>query len=101
MRIQWLLIGIVVFLMMGCTTSSHEFPKGEWVDLTYDFSSETIYWVTAEPFTRTTVAEGRTPGGYYYSAYNFAGQNTVEHTSTLLSTLPRAKRPSINFSLAI
>ena len=69
----------LAFLLFGCATTRQEFPKGEWIDLTYDFSSETVYWVTAEPFKRTTVAEGHTPGGFYYSAYNFSG---AEHGGT-------------------
>jgi kynurenine formamidase len=56
-----------------------EFPSGEWIDLSHDFSDETIYWVTAEPFKRTTVAEGMTEKGYYYSAYNFSA---AEHGGT-------------------
>jgi kynurenine formamidase len=55
------------------------FPAGRWIDLSHDFSSDTVYWVTAEPFKRTTVAEGQTPGGYYYSAYNFSA---AEHGGT-------------------
>ncbi len=35
--------------------------------------------MTAEPFKRTTVAEGNTPAGFYYSAYNFSG---AEHGGT-------------------
>lgn len=58
-----------------------EFPSGEWIDLSHDFSDETIYWVTAEPFKRTTVAEGKTPQGYFYSAYNFSA---AEHGGTHL-----------------
>ena len=54
---------------------------GTWVDLTHDFSEETVYWVTAEPFKRTTVAEGVTDKGFYYSAYNFSG---AEHGGTHL-----------------
>lgn len=67
-------------LLIGCAQkSSTEFPKGQWIDLSHDFSDETIYWVTAEPFKRETVAEGVTPGGYYYSAYNFSA---AEHGGT-------------------
>jgi kynurenine formamidase len=50
-----------------------------WVDLTHDFSSETIYWPTAERFKLTTVAEGVTEKGYYYSAYQFCA---AEHGGT-------------------
>jgi kynurenine formamidase len=52
-----------------------------WVDLTYGFGDETIYWPTADPFRFEVVAEGMTEGGYYYSAYNFAG---AEHGGTHL-----------------
>lgn len=76
------LFSILLFasLLSACAKQqSVAFPAGQWVDLSYDFSSDTIYWVTAEPFKRTTVAEGQTPGGYYYSAYNFSG---AEHGGT-------------------
>lgn len=70
---------LFVFLFAACTRQTTDFPKGEWIDLSHDFSADTIYWVTAEPFTRTTVAEGRTDNGYYYSAYNFSA---AEHGGT-------------------
>lgn len=75
-----LFIFIACFFAFGCTQrSSGSFPTGQWIDLSHDFSDETIYWVTAEPFRRTTVFEGKTEGGYYYSAYNFSG---AEHGGT-------------------
>jgi kynurenine formamidase len=78
------------FLMVACakqnTTQDSKlnakqngFPEGQWIDLSYDLSSETIYWPTAEPFKRETVAEGFTEKGYYYSAYNFCA---AEHGGT-------------------
>lgn len=66
-------------LLLACSQRTASFPDGEWIDLSHDFSDETIYWVTAEPFKRTTVAEGRTEQGYYYSAFNFSG---AEHGGT-------------------
>ena len=71
--------------MTGCAQQQRQqqqqasFPAGQWVDLSHDFSDETIYWVTAEPFKRTTVAEGMTDKGYYYSAYNYSA---AEHGGT-------------------
>jgi kynurenine formamidase len=53
--------------------------QGEWIDLSYEFSSETIYWNESDGFKKETVAEGRTPKGYYYSAYKFC---TPEHGGT-------------------
>lgn len=78
MRFKWLAILTIGFLV-GCTQQPQSFPSGEWIDLTHDFSDETIYWVTAEPFKRTTVAEGMTDKGYYYSAYNYSA---AEHGGT-------------------
>ncbi len=66
-------------LLLACDRQQAPFPYGQWIDLSHDFSDETIYWVTAEPFKRTTVAEGKTEQGYYYSAYNFSG---AEHGGT-------------------
>jgi kynurenine formamidase len=78
--IRFSIILVAALLLGACAAkNSSEFPKGEWIDLSHDFSDETIYWVTAEPFKRTTVAEGVTPGGYYYSAYNFSA---AEHGGT-------------------
>jgi kynurenine formamidase len=79
MKYGWTILIVAIFFASCARKSSTEFPKGQWIDLSHDFSDETIYWVTAEPFKRTTVAEGQTPGGYYYSAYNFSG---AEHGGT-------------------
>lgn len=78
--LKLLVLTIVSGLLLSCAPrAANEFPKGQWIDLTHDFSDETVYWVTAEPFKRTTVAEGQTPAGFYYSAYNFSG---AEHGGT-------------------
>ena len=76
---------ILALILIGLSLSACERRngsasfEGQWIDLSHEFSDETIYWVTAEPFRRTTVAEGRTEQGYYYSAYNFSG---AEHGGT-------------------
>jgi kynurenine formamidase len=54
---------------------------GTWVDLSHDFSSETIYWPTAKPFTLEVVSAQVTPGGFYYAANEFAAS---EHGGTHL-----------------
>jgi hypothetical protein len=54
--------------------------SGRWVDLTHGFGSETIYWPTdVKGFRLDELAYGRTPGGWFYSAYAFA---TAEHGGT-------------------
>ena len=51
------------------------------VDLTYPFGAETHHWPTAKPFHLEKVSEGRTPGGFWYSSYNYGGS---EHVGTHL-----------------
>jgi kynurenine formamidase len=63
---------------LGCTKQSG-LPPGQWIDLSHDFSSETIYWPTSEPFKLDTVSAGMTEKGYYYSAYKFCA---AEHGGT-------------------
>jgi kynurenine formamidase len=81
MLIRSFTIFVFACLLAACSAQRPQagFPAGQWIDLSYDFSSDTIYWVTAEPFKRSTVAEGVTPGGYYYSAYNYSA---AEHGGT-------------------
>ncbi|MGW8268435.1 MAG: cyclase family protein [Longimicrobiales bacterium] len=52
---------------------------GEWVDLTYPYSEETIYWPTADGFHLEEVAYGDTEGGWFYSSYNYSAS---EHGGT-------------------
>jgi kynurenine formamidase len=78
-----ILVTISIFHIACSKNEVSTLHEGTWVDLTYDFSEETIYWVTAEPFKRTTVAEGVTPAGFYYSAYNYSA---AEHGGTHLDS---------------
>src|SRR5262245_2446359 len=55
------------------------FPDGTLVDLSHAYDAQAIFWPTAAPFKLTKVADGITPGGYYYAANDFA---TSEHGGT-------------------
>ncbi|WP_082859188.1 cyclase family protein [Microbulbifer sp. Q7] len=59
--------------------SAADFPQGRWVDLSHDFSADTLFWPTADKFAKSTVFAGETDKGYYYSAYNL---ETAEHGGT-------------------
>jgi len=74
----WLLSLLLLALAAGCDKPA-VLPPGQWIDLTYDLSAETIYWPTATPFKLHTVSEGMTEKGYYYSAYEFCA---AEHGGT-------------------
>ena len=78
-NIKWL---SAVTLSLWCITLSANtinLDKGSWIDLTHAFDKHTIYWPTADNFKKTTVFEGQTDGGFYYSAYNF---EAAEHGGT-------------------
>lgn len=71
---------------IACTTQKPEktatlkdLSNATIIDLTYTFSKETIYWVTAREFELDVVYKGDTDKGYFYSANNFA---TAEHGGT-------------------
>ena len=52
------------------------------VDLTHAYDESTLYWPTSpSAFDVKTLADGMTPGGYYYSSYAFY---TPEHGGTHL-----------------
>jgi kynurenine formamidase len=50
------------------------------VDLTHPYNDETLYWPTSpSKFEFDVISEGKTPGGWYYSAYSVC---TPEHGGT-------------------
>ncbi|MCC6462173.1 MAG: cyclase family protein [Saprospiraceae bacterium] len=57
------------------------FPKGTWVDLSYNFDERTVYWPTADGFRLDTVFAGITDSGFYYEAFNYCA---AEHGGTHL-----------------
>ena len=57
------------------------FPSGALVDLSHTYDATTVFWPTAETYRLEKVADGMTPGGYYYAANNFS---TAEHGGTHL-----------------
>lgn len=76
-------LALVVLASCGQDAGNNDtatgFPDGEWIDLTYDFSEETVYWPTANSFVIDTAYVGMNPKGFYYSAYNFCA---AEHGGT-------------------
>ena len=71
---------VTAFALTSCQGRDQgRFPAGRWIDLSHDFSSETVYWPTAEPFAIDTVFAGPTEQGFYYSAYSFCA---AEHGGT-------------------
>ena len=77
------LLGGALLLLAACQQQApdHGFPKGTWIDLSYNFDEQTIYWPTAESFRLDTVFAGTTDSGYYYSAFQYCA---AEHGGTHL-----------------
>src|SRR5215211_2600946 len=55
------------------------FVGGKWVDLTHDFSTNTIYWPTANRFAMEPEFHGHTDKGYFYAANRYSAS---EHGGT-------------------
>ena len=70
-----------LFFFLTIPTGFAQLSNTRIIDLTHEFSEETVYWVTAKEFELDTVFMGDTDKGYYYSAYDFA---TAEHGGTHL-----------------
>jgi kynurenine formamidase len=77
------LLPLLLGLLLSCRRDAGPdlLATGTWVDLSHDFSAETVYWPTAKPFALEVVSAQRTPAGFYYAANNFAA---AEHGGTHL-----------------
>ncbi|MEO7582058.1 MAG: cyclase family protein [Ferruginibacter sp.] len=80
----------IALFFLSCNRHGHNndaeltnvLSKGKWIDLTYSFSAETLYWPSVTTtFHLDTVFYGNTPGGYFYSAYSYSAP---EHGGTHL-----------------
>lgn len=79
MKKLFLSLSFLLIITIPSFSSADDFLNGRWIDLTHEFSGETIYWPTAETFKKTTVFRGHTDAGFYYTAYNFSA---AEHGGT-------------------
>lgn len=84
MKIKLLHIIVALFVLtnIGCTRKqelSEMMKNVKWVDLTYSFDSNTVYWPTNIPFKHDTVFEGMNDKGYYYSSFKYSAE---EHGGT-------------------
>jgi len=75
-----LLIGLI--LIVGCAHHRDRLSvlkEGRWIDLTWSFDEQSVYWPTNIPFRHETVFEGMNDKGYYYSSFKFSAE---EHGGT-------------------
>ena len=75
------------------------FARGKWIDLTHDFSTNTLYWPTAQKFALEVEFHAHTDKGYFYAAnrYNASEHGgTAVHISMRPFISPSVARPWIN-----
>src|SRR6266542_3030537 len=77
-----------VAVITACRSSLHDdsaekfFSSGKWIDLTYSFSEQTLYWPNNPTrFKLDTQVNGITPAGFYYASNAFSAP---EHGGTHL-----------------
>jgi kynurenine formamidase len=74
----------VLILFSGC---AHHLDRlsvlkdGKWIDLTWSFDEQSVYWPTNVPYSHETVFQGMNDKGYYYSSFKFSAE---EHGGTHL-----------------
>ena len=81
-RAHFVMSLLALAVAVGCTAPAvpaNDPLRGTVVDLSHDYSDQSIFWPTAEGFRLDKVADGMTPQGYYYAANNFA---SAEHGGT-------------------
>lgn len=71
--------GILTALLLSPCCFAIDLSNGLWIDLSHNFSAETIYWPTAEEFRLEQVSHGITEKGYFYAANNYTA---AEHGGT-------------------
>ena len=64
---------------LGSAAANPPFTNGTWIDLTHDFSTNTLYWPTAKPFTLEVEFHSHTDKGYFYAANRYSAS---EHGGT-------------------
>lgn len=82
-RTGLILLAVQLFFIISCSGADDKdmFRDNnvKWIDLSHDFSSDTIYWPTDDGFKLEEIFHGMTEKGYFYSSYRFCAS---EHGGT-------------------
>ena len=81
MKRIFLALTLFAFCLSCARQQTPAFENGSWIDLTYEYSDETIYWPSSPEWQFDTVFVGQTDAGFYYEAFTFS---TAEHGGTHL-----------------
>lgn len=74
-----LAVSVLVLGAARLVAAEAPFANGRWIDLTHDFSTNTLYWPTAKPFTLEVEFHAHTDKGYFFAANRYAAS---EHGGT-------------------
>jgi kynurenine formamidase len=78
-----LLLPLLLATLFSCNHTTPDaatfLAGGKWIDLTYDFDENSVYWPTNVPFRHDTVSFGINASGYFYSSFRFSAE---EHGGT-------------------
>jgi kynurenine formamidase len=80
---------LIIFVLTSCHDEKDNFltsksfvdrlQHAQWIDLTYSFDGNAVYWPTNIPYKHDTVSYGMTAKGYFYSSFKFSAE---EHGGT-------------------
>ena len=77
------IVFLSLLLLAACCSRQNDplavLRNGQWIDLTWAFDEQSVYWPTNVPFTHDTVFAGISDQGYYYSSFKFSAE---EHGGT-------------------
>jgi kynurenine formamidase len=77
-----LILTVFLGIISGCTQKQDPITllkSAKYVDLTWSFDENSVYWPTNIPYHHDTVFEGINDKGYYYSSFKFSAE---EHGGT-------------------
>jgi len=78
-RLSWFLSLLLTLGGVACARANPPFTNGIWIDLTHDFSTNTLYWPTAQAFKLEVEFHAHTDKGYFYAANRYSAS---EHGGT-------------------
>src|SRR5262245_1286805 len=78
-RLQALLFLVSLGYSACLAAAEIPFAAGRWIDLSHDFSTNTLYWPTAQRFTLEVEFHSHTDKGYFYAANRYGAS---EHGGT-------------------
>ena len=71
--------GLMLYFLSSTFAIAADGQQRKILDLTYPFDKQTMYWPTEKGFQLHKISYGKTPKGYFYSAYKFCAP---EHGGT-------------------